>query len=82
MIASLRWPEIETEYRDINMFAVSPRRFANLVYTWVIARIDPEKRDEMDAELNDLLPWQDISSEAAAELESASFMAMAARGGK
>lgn len=32
-------------------------------------------------DLHDLLPWQDSFSEAAATIESASFMAMQAKGG-
>lgn len=53
----------------------------SLVYTWCIERVDPEKLDDWVAELDDLLPWQDVQSEAAEEIESSSFFAMQARGG-
>lgn len=49
----------------------------HLVYAWLVARTPPDKIEELDAMLDDLLPWEDSTSEAAAELEGASFMAMA-----
>jgi hypothetical protein len=52
-----------------------------LVYAWAIERVDPEKLDDWEQELVDLLPWQDSQSEAAAEIESESFMSMQAKGG-
>jgi hypothetical protein len=51
-----------------------------LVYSWCIERVDPESLDDWEAELVDLLPWQDSSSEAAANMESESFMNMMAKG--
>jgi hypothetical protein len=40
-----------------------------------------DKIDEWLNEMVDLLPWQDVLSEAAVNLESDSFMAMSAKGG-
>jgi len=50
-----------------------------LVYAWCVERVPPDKLDEWHADLVDLLPWQDSSSAAAEELESASFFAMQSR---
>lgn len=49
-----------------------------MVYAWLVKHTDASKIAELDAELIDLLPWEDSNSEAAAELEGASFMEMAA----
>jgi hypothetical protein len=40
--------------------------------------IDPEKLEDWEFELHDLLPWQDSQSEAATQIESDSFFAMMA----
>ena len=80
-IAAERWAELEAAYYQINLLRQRPRRFGNLVYAWAIERVEPEKLEEWQADLIDLLPWQDSSSEAAANLESESFMAMQAKGG-
>lgn len=53
-----------------------------MVYSWAIERVAPDKLDEWLSELADLLPWQDSTSEAAANLESESFLAMQAKGGR
>lgn len=58
-----------------------PHRLANMVYSWCIERVPHDKLDEWLRDLVDLLPWQDTSSEAAVDIESESFMAMAAKGG-
>lgn len=50
-----------------------------MVYVWALERIEHDKIDTWIRELNDLLPWQNVQSEAAAEIESASFMAMMAK---
>jgi hypothetical protein len=52
-----------------------------LVYSWAIERVEHDKLDDWLSELNDLLPWQDTNSEAAAMLESESFFNMQAKGG-
>lgn len=52
-----------------------------MVYSWCIERIEHDKLDDWLAELHDLLPWQDVNSEAAVNLESESFFAMQAKGG-
>jgi hypothetical protein len=51
-----------------------------LVYSWAIERVNPEKIDDWEAELVELLPWQDTTSAAAEEIESESFMNMMAKG--
>lgn len=53
--------------------------YLNLVYTWAIERVEHDKLDDWEAELVDLLPWQDADSLAAEELESASFFSMQQR---
>lgn len=54
----------------------------NLVYAWCVKRVAHDKLDEWLAELYDLLPWQeDSDTEAAAQAESDSFMAMQAKTG-
>lgn len=76
-IAAQHWGLIDAAYYQINppLLRQKPHRFANLVYAWAIERVPPDKIDEWLTELNDLLPWQTSASEAAVELESASFMA-------
>lgn len=64
-----------------NLLRLRPHKFLGLVYAWAIERVDPDKLDDWLVELNDLLPWEDAQSEAAVELESASFFAMQAKGG-
>lgn len=49
-------------------------RFVSLTYAWAVELIDPEKLEDWEMELVDLLPWQDSSSEAATQIESDSFM--------
>lgn len=58
-----------------------PWRIASLTYAWAIERVDPEKLEDWEMELVDLLPWQDSHSEAAIQIESDSFFAMQARKG-
>lgn len=52
-----------------------------MVYAWAIERVDPEALDEWLEELTELLPWQSSQSEAAAQMESESFMTMMGKGG-
>jgi len=58
-----------------------PHRYLNMVYSWCVERVASDKLDDWLTELNDLLPWQDIDSEAAVNLESESFFAAQAKGG-
>ena len=81
-IASERWAELDAAYYQINLLRQRPHRFLNLVYSWCIERVEHDKLDDWLNELNDLLPWQDSSSEAAVNLESESFLAMQAKGGR
>lgn len=75
-MASERWAEIDAAYYQTNLLRLSPSRFLNLVYAWCVERMDPEKLDEWNAELLELLPWQDSDSDAGADIESNSFMSM------
>lgn len=80
-IAADRWDEIVAAYPQTNLLRVPRWKFLSLVYSWCIERVEPDKLDEWLQDLNDLLPWQDSTSDAAADLESASFMAMMQNGG-
>lgn len=79
-VASERWAELDAAYYQINLMRLKPHRLANLVYAWCIERVDPEKLDDWKSDLVDLLPWQDVQGETAAQLESDSFFAMQAKG--
>jgi hypothetical protein len=73
---------LDAAYFQIDLVRQRPHRFANLVYAWCVERVDPERLEEWQLELADLLPWQeDAESAAAAAAESDSFLAMQARGG-
>ena len=74
-------PKFRSEGNLINLLRQKPHRFANLVYTWCLERVDPDKLDEWKAELVELLPWQNGDSEAAIARESESFYALMAAGG-
>lgn len=80
-IAAERWAELDSAYYPNKILREKPYRYLNLVYSWCIERVDPDKLDDWLVELNDLLPWQDADSEAAVNLESESFLAMQAKGG-
>ena len=77
-IAAERWPELDAFYHasPTPLLRLRPHRYLNFVYAWAIERVPYDKLDDWKAELVDLLPWQDASSAAAEELESASFFAM------
>jgi hypothetical protein len=49
----------------------------NLVFTWCVARIDPEKREQWEIELRAPLPgWEKVEpTPFVAEQEAADFMA-------
>lgn len=66
---------IEAAHPTLDLLRLPPRKFLNIVYLWVIERIPYDRIAEWQAELVELLPWQDSQSAAAEELESASFMA-------
>lgn len=38
--------------------ALSPQKFLDTVYVWAIKRLDPEKREQWEAEMDAPLPWQ------------------------
>ena len=52
-----------------------PHRFLNIIYTWSISRIDPERREEWEAMLNDPLPGEEAKpSDTDLEMDGDSFM--------
>jgi hypothetical protein len=75
-VAAERWAELDAHYYQINLLRQRPHRYANLIYAWCIERVPSDKLDDWLADLVELLPWQDAQSQAAEELESASFMSM------
>lgn len=75
------WPRLVAAYYQKNLLKCRPHELLNLVYSWVIENYPSDKLEEWHEELTELLPWQDADSEAAIELESASFMAMAGKSG-
>lgn len=81
LLASERWGEIAAAYHasPVPLLRLKPHMYLNYVYTWALERVPPDKVDDWNAELVDLLPWQDSQSLAAEEIESASFYAMMSR---
>lgn len=77
-IAAERWDEIDAEYHalPVPLLRQPLHRFAGLIWAWCIVRVEHDKIEEWEQEMNDLLPWQDSTSEAAVNAESDSFMAM------
>lgn len=84
-IAADYWPLIDAYYHasPVPLLRMPHSRFLNMVYSWAITHIvESDKFHEWHDEMNDLLPWQDVTSEAAVNLESDSFFAMQAKGGR
>lgn len=79
MIAAERWSEIAAHYYQVNLLREPPWKFLGMVYVWALERVEHDKIESWIQELNELLPWQNAQSEAAAEIESASFLAMMAK---
>lgn len=79
-----RWAEIDAHYHasPVPLLRMRGHRLLSMVYAWAIERIPSDKLDDWLVEMNDLLPWQDIESEAAINLESESFFAAQAKGGR
>lgn len=87
-LAAAYWSQLDAHYFNIEnargkrgLLHQPPARFVGLTYAWAIERVAPEKVEDWEFELVDLLPWQDSQSEAATEIESDSFFAMMATGG-
>lgn len=77
-----RFDEISSAYYQTpNVLALPHWKLIGMVYSWCIERVPEDKLDDWIADLDELLPWQDADSEAAAELESASFFNMQSKGG-
>lgn len=81
-IASSVWPQLEEAYYQINLLDLTPAKLLNIVFVWYMKNIPSDKIEEARATLDDLLPWEDSTSAAAEEIESASFMAAMAKGAK
>ena len=79
-VASSVWPQLEAHYYQIDLLKLRGAKLLNLVYVWYLQTIPSDKIQEVLTELDDLLPWEDSTSAAAEEIESASFMAMMAKG--
>jgi hypothetical protein len=79
VIAAERWDEIAAHYYQVNLFQVPAWKFLGMVFVWALERVEHDKIESWLEELKDLLPWQTTQSEAAAEIESASFMALMAK---
>jgi hypothetical protein len=41
----------------VNLLRLPIQRFLNIVYTWAVKRIDPEKREQWEFDLDAPLPW-------------------------
>jgi len=80
-ILELKFAQIEAAYYSVDLMRVPRRKLLNMVYAWAIERVPPDKVEEWERDLKDLLPWQDGESEAAIEAESDSFFAMMNKGG-
>jgi hypothetical protein len=78
-IAVERWAEIDATYYQADIIGFRIDRFLNCVYAWCVERINPDKREEWEAQLNAPLPGEDtrvvVASEADIEREGAMFMA-------
>lgn len=81
-LASEYWPQLEAAYYQIDLLRQRPNRLLNLVYAWAIERLASDKLEQWIADLYEILPWQDIESETAINLESESFFAAQAKGGR
>jgi hypothetical protein len=78
VIASAHWAEIDAAYASADIIWFPPHRFLNVVYTWTLDRLPPEKREEWVMTLNDPLPGESPSktlTAAEVEDEGAGFMA-------
>lgn len=82
-LAAERWAEIDAAYHASPMPLLRRplHQFLNLVYAWAIERVPSDDLEQWKMDLVELLPWQDTNSEAAAALESESFLAMQRLGG-
>ena len=82
-IAAERWAQIYAAYYNANppLLRRKPHEYLNMVYSWCIERVKADELDDWLTELEDLLPWQDATSEAAVNAESESFMSMMAKKG-
>ena len=72
-----RWDLIDAHYHasPVPLLRMKAHRLANLTYAWAIERVAPDKLEEWERDMNDLLPWQDSDSETAEQIESESFFA-------
>ena len=81
-IAAERWSEIDSAYATLDIIGQRPFRFCGLVYGWCVRNMDPDRREQFDADLAAPLPGQETKahvSEMVAEIEGQAFMAAMAQ---
>jgi hypothetical protein len=77
-LADHYWPHLDAHYYQINLLHLPLHRFLNLVYSWLVERIDPEKRDMWEMMLQEPFEGQE-PNQMTDEEEGLAFMnAMAA----
>lgn len=74
-IAAERWAELDASYISVNLLRLPTHRFFNAVFAWCVERIDPEKREEWEMQLNEPF-YNDTPTQAQLEREAEGFMAL------
>lgn len=77
-IAGDNWREFDgwCVSRGVNPLRLTPARFCNLIYFWIVKRIDPDKREEFEAMLTSPIPGRERRSELLDDADGEAFMAM------
>jgi hypothetical protein len=76
LLAIEHWAVLDAHYATVDLITLPPHRFCNLVYAWLIGRIDPEKIEQVEFQLNQPLPGEEKKvSVMQQEDDGASFMA-------
>lgn len=74
-IAAERWAEIDAAYSGVDILRLPIHRFLNYVYAWCVERINPEKLEQWQWELEQPLPGQEKKpTEGQTEDEGQGFM--------
>lgn len=84
-VAGEHWREFDGDcaLQGIDPLEASPRRFCNLIYAWLVKRVQPENREEFDMALVAPLPGRSTVSPQIEEDNGAAFMALlGATGGR
>lgn len=77
--AALYFPLIEAKYYQVDLISLSPRKYVNLAYAWLVEMTPSDKIADTEEKLNEPLPWHTATSAASEQLESDSFFAMMAK---